>query len=299
MGDPEFDPHRAHLHAVAYRILGSPTDTDDAVQEAWLRHHRVSGTDEVIANRRGWLTTVVARISLDMLRARGSRREQIVADPADAEPGQREEPHAGPGPEEEALVADALGPALLLVLDSLAPAERTAFVLHDVFSVPFEEIAPVVGRSVVATRQLASRGRRRVRGASARSPEGPASAESSGRRREIVAAFLAASRNGDFDGLLALLDPAAELRSDDALVAMGGPAHQSGADAVARAFAGRARGARLALLDRMPGAIWMFHGELKAAFSFEIDGDRIRSIQMIGDPATLERLDVDFDLDHA
>src|SRR5205807_1468412 len=204
-----FEAHRAHVRAMAYRMLGSMPEAEDAVQEAWLRLSR-SDTGE-IENLGGWLRTVVARVCLDMLRSRRSRRE---------EPLETHQPESAADdahridPEEETLLAESVGLALLVVLDTLAPAERLAFVLHDMFAVPFDEIAPIVGRSPAAARQLASRARRRVQGATA----GGADVE---RRRAVVDAFLAASRGGDFAALLALLDPDIELRADAAAVAMG------------------------------------------------------------------------------
>ena len=194
-----FATDRPHLEAVAYRMLGSRVEADDAVQEAWMRLAR-NGADGV-QNLRGWLTTVVARVCLDMLRSRTSRREELVAD-------EIERAAADPGPESEVVLADSVGAALLVVLDTLAPAERLAFVLHDLFAVPFDEIAEIVGRTPTATRQLASRARRRVQGVG---DEGAAGDDQS-RRREVVAAFLAASRGGDFAALVALLDPDAVLR---------------------------------------------------------------------------------------
>src|SRR5687767_9653308 len=214
-----FEEHRTHLRAVAYRMLGSSTEVDDAVQEAWLRLSRADATG--IDNLGGWLTTVVARVCLDMLRSRASRREEPFT-PDAPEPvaaGTR-----GSSPEEEALLADSVGLALLVVLDRLAPAERLAFVLHDMFAMPFEEIAPIVGRSVEATRQLASRARRRVRGPSTPLGAGPSTplATRGGdaprpeliRQREVVDAFMAALRGGDFEGLLAVLDPDLLVRAD-------------------------------------------------------------------------------------
>ena len=217
-----FETHRTHLRAVAYRMLGSVSEADDAVQDSWLR---LSGSDPSdIENLGGWLTTVVARVCLDMLRARTSRREEPLGshllDP-DAS-------HAdGVDPEQEALLADAVGIALLVVLDTLAPAERLAFVLHDMFAVPFDEIAPIVGRSSNAAKQLASRARRRVQQATT-SP-----ATDLTRQRDVVGAFLAASREGNFDGLLAMLDPDVVLRADDAAVRMGASAEVRGAGGVA------------------------------------------------------------------
>src|SRR5437763_6093184 len=226
-----FEAHRAHLKAVAYRMLGSASEADDAVQEAWIRLSR-AGADDV-ANLGGWLTTVVSRVCLDMLRSRSARREEPIDTPV---------PEMGPGqaapvdPEQEALLADSVGSALLVVLETLAPAERLAFVLHDLFAVPFDEIAAIVGRSPAAARQLASRARRRVQGATADPIADRA------RQRAVVDAFLAASRGGDFTALLALLDPDVVLRADEAAVRTGNIAAEvRGAAAVAETFAGRAR----------------------------------------------------------
>src|SRR5256885_15623317 len=233
------------LRAVAYRMLGSGSEADDAVQEAWLRLSR-SGADNV-ENLGGWLTTVVARVSLDMLRSRKSRREEPIG---------TQMPDAGPvelngiDPEREALLADSVGPALLVVLESLAPAERLAFVLHDMFAVPFDEIAPIVGRSPEATRQMASRARRRVQGTDT-VPDADVT-----RRREVVEAFLAASRSGDFAALLALLDPDVVARADEASVRMGSSREVRGAAAVAETFSGRAKAAQPALIDGDPGLVW-------------------------------------------
>src|ERR687894_781724 len=219
-----FEAHRAHLRAVAYRMLGSLTEADDAVQETWIRLSR-SGADEV-ENLGGWLTTIVARVCLNMLRSRNVRREQAFAvhipDPVISPDGELQ-------PEEEALLADSVGLALLVVLDTLSPAERLAFVLHDMFELPFEEIAPMVGRSPVAARQLASRARRRVKGAEIRTPDADLA-----RQREVVDAFFSAARGGDFDALVAVLDPDVVLRAE---VGDRGPAAAvavRGAAAVAR-----------------------------------------------------------------
>src|SRR5438270_11354347 len=223
-----FEADRTRLQAVAYRLLGSASEADDAVQEAWLRLSR-SDTSEV-ENLKGWLTTVVARVCLDMLRSRKARPE----DPVGPQSPERAVGREGPiGPEQEALLADSVGLALLVVLDRLNPAERLAFVMHDMFAVPFEEIAPIVGRSPAAARQLASRARRRVRGAQTK-PD-------LARQRAVVDAFLAAARGGDFEGLLELLDPDVVCRADAAAAAMGADAEVRGADAVTKTFAGRAR----------------------------------------------------------
>ncbi len=214
-----FEAHRSHLRAVAYRMLGSPSEADDAVQDAWLRLARAdtSGVD----NLGGWLTTVVARVCLDMLRARTSRREEPLEEPLDAhlpDPVVRHADGVGVDPEQEALLAEGVGLALLVVLETLAPAERVAFVLHDLFAVPFDQIAPVVGRSSAAAKMLASRARRRVQGAA------PVPDTDLSRQRAVVDAFLAASRGGDFGALLALLDPDVVLRADRAAVDVGAPA---------------------------------------------------------------------------
>jgi RNA polymerase sigma factor (sigma-70 family) len=271
-----FEAHRAHLRAVAYRMLGSATDADDAVQEAWLRLNR--SDTSAVENLGGWLTTVVARVSLDMLRSRTSRKEE----PMEAAPPAA---HAV-DPEHEALLADAVGPALLVVLETLAPAERLAFVLHDMFAVPFDEIAPIVGRSPEAARQLASRARRRVQGA-------PASADVDvTRQRQVVDAFLAAARGGDFAALLAVLDPDVVLRSDAAAVRSGAEVELRGATAVAGTFAGRAKAARPALIDGAVGLAWAQGGVPKVVFALTFAGGRIVAIDLVADPELLGRLEV-------
>ena len=269
-----FEAHRARLTAVASRLLGSRAEAEDAVQEAWLRVSR-AGSDEV-ADLGGWLTTVVARVALNQLRARASRRE----DPLDDAPPARL--HAVADPAEEAVLADSVGLALLVVLDQLAPAERLAFVLHDLFDVPFDEIAPIVDRSPAAARQLASRARRRVRGA-----ELPDATE---RRREVVAAFLDASRNGDFSALLELLHPEAVLRSDAVATRMGSEAEVRGATAVARFLSGRARAARLVLVDGVPGAVWSLKGTPQVVFAFTVEDGVVTAIDLLAAPETLAGL---------
>jgi RNA polymerase sigma-70 factor (ECF subfamily) len=269
-----FEADRAHLRAVAYRMLGSASEADDAVQEAWLRLAR-SDTSEV-GNLTGWLTTVVARVSLTMLQSRARREEPVESLP---------EPATEEGPEDETVLADSVGLALLVVLDTLAPAERLAFVLHDLFAVPFDEIAPIVGRTPAAARQLASRARRRVQGAETHRDD-------VSRRREVVRAFLAASRGGDFAGLVALLDPSATLRSDDMAVRMGGNREVVGAAAVARDFSGRASEARPALLDGLPGAVWAPRGKVRVAVRFTFDGDTVTGLELLADPDLLARLDI-------
>ncbi|MGR6964047.1 sigma-70 family RNA polymerase sigma factor [Geodermatophilus sp. URMC 61] len=271
-----FEEHRDRLTAVAHRLLGSRAEAEDAVQEAWLRVSRAGSAD--VENLGGWLTTVVARVALNQLRARASRRE----DPLDDAPPSRL--HAVADPAEEAVLADSVGLALLVVLDQLAPAERLAFVLHDLFDVPFDEIAPIVDRSPAAARQLASRARRRVRGA-----EPP---DATQRRREVVAAFLDASRNGDFSALLQLLHPEAVLRSDAVATRMGADAEVSGATAVARFFSGRARAARLVLVDGTPGAVWSLRGTPQVVFAFTVEDGVVTAIDLLADPATLADLDL-------
>ena len=276
-----FEEHRATLRAVAYRMLGSAGEAEDAVQEAWLRLSR-AGVDG-IDNLGGWLTTVVARVCLDMLRSRRSRREEPMADGL-PEPAMPVTEHADP--ERAALLADAVGPALLIVLDALAPAERLAFVLHDMFAVPFDEIAEVLGRSPAAARQLASRARRRVRGAE------PVPEVDRARHHAIVTAFLAASRRGDFAALVDLLDPEVEARADAATVAAGAEKWVRGADAVARTFAGRARAARFALVDGVPGLVWMQGGQARVVFAFTVEADRVVAIDLLSDPDELRHLDL-------
>lgn len=289
----QFERHRARLQAVAQRMLGSAAEAEDAVQEAWLRLAR-SDSDS-IDNLGGWLTTVVARICLNHLQARRARPEDPWDDAPPVPPSSAVAavpPARAADPEEEAVLADSVGLALLVVLDTLTPPERLAFVLHDLFGMPFEEIAPIVGKSSAAARQLASRARRRVRGAGGVDPEAEAGAA---RRDEVVRAFLAASREGDFAGLLALLAPDAVVRTDAVTAAMSAeaPTDVNGADAVARFFSGRARAVRMALLDGAPGAVWMHRGEVRVAFRFALDGDRVAVIDLIGDRAVLDGLDVD------
>ena len=279
-----FEEHRVHMRAVAFRLLGTTTEADDAVQEAWLRVSRAGAGG--VENLRGWLTTVVSRVCLNMLEARRSRRE----DPLDPHaPGPSGRSASGPDPEQEALLADAVGPALLVVLETLDPAERLAFVLHDVFGVPFDEIATIVGRSPVAARQLASRARRRVQGSEA-VPDADRA-----RQRAIVDAFLAAARNGDFGALLALLDADVVMRADRTAVAR--PRAQlegevRGATAVARAFTGRAQGAQTAVVDGAVGAVWASGGTPRVAFEFTIVSGKIVAIDLLADPALLQELDV-------
>jgi RNA polymerase sigma factor (sigma-70 family) len=279
-----FEAHRAHLRAVAYRMLGSTSEADDAVQEAWLRLSR-SDVGRV-QNLGGWLTTVVGRICLDMLRARTARREA----PLDEHASDLLESRAdGPDPEQEALMADSVGLALLVVLDTLSPAERLAFVLHDMFSVPFDEIAPILERTPDATKMLASRARQRLNAADTMpNNEDPA------RHRAIVRAFLAAARTGDFGALLALLHPDVALRADRTAIAKGAPPELRGAVDVARQVTGRAQAARPALIDGAAGGVWAPGGKPVVVFDFAIAGGKIVAIELIGDPDRLRRLDVTF-----
>ena len=272
----QFEANRAHLRAVAYRMLGSRSEAEDAVQEAWLRLGRTDTDD--IKNLGGWLTTVVARICLDMLRTRKSRREEQLG-PHIPEP-------AADNENGESAVADSVGAALLIVLDTLAPAERLAFVLHDMFAVPFEEIAPIVGRAPAAARQLASRARRRVQGVSAR-PEADLS-----RQRTIVDAFLAASRNGDFEALLAVLDPEVVFKSDATAIKMGGAPELRGAEAVANTFKGRAQAAKPAVVDGAMAVAVVFGGRLRIVLELHIVDDRIVSIQAVGDQDRLQGFEI-------
>jgi RNA polymerase sigma factor (sigma-70 family) len=277
-----FEQARAHLRAVAFRMLGSHSEADDAVQEAWLRLSRSGGAG--VENLRGWLTTVVARVCLDMLRSRKSRREEELGTDEPEADSHVEEPI---DPEQQALLADAVGPALLVVLETLAPPERVAFVLHDMFDLSFDEIAPIVGRSATAARQLASRARRRVQGA-------PADREAArGRDREVVNAFLAASRGGDFAALLSLLDPEVVLRADAAALQSGAVGDLRGADAVARNFVGRARAARAALVDGAPAAVWAPGGQPRVVFAFTITDGKIVAIDLLADPERLRGFEVE------
>jgi RNA polymerase sigma factor (sigma-70 family) len=265
-----FEADRVHLRQVAQRILGSAHEADDAVQEAWVRLSRADTSE--VDNLTGWLTTVVSRVCLDMLRSRQARREDpaelpvVVAETAD--------------PEQEAVMADTLG-----------PRERLAFVLHDMFAVPFPEIAEIIGASPAVARQLASRARRRVQGSDLDEENGPVA-----RKRQIVDAFLAAARGGDFTALLELLDPSVVLRADDAAVTMGVSALVSGPSDVAGVFNGRAKALRTAFIDGLPGLVWAVRGEPKVAFAFTIDdeGGRVTGIEQLADPATLTALEIEF-----
>jgi RNA polymerase sigma-70 factor (ECF subfamily) len=282
-----FDASRGQLKAVAYRMLGSGAEADDAVQEAFLRLMRTDANG--IDNVAGWLTTVVARVCLDRLRERKSRRE-VPVDRA------VEELPADDDPEREKQVADSIGVAMLVVLETLTPAERVAFVLHDIFNVSFDEIAPVVGRSPAAARQLASRGRRRVQGAPAE-PEADRT-----RQREVVGAFLAASQGGDFAALLAILDPAVVLRADAAAVAANAgradmpplASEIRGRDAVANIFRNRAKAARVATVDGDPGLVFAPGGQARVVVDFVLEGGRIAEISLIANPERIAAIDLEF-----
>ena len=265
-----FEASRDRLLAIATRMLGSRAEADDAVQEAWLRASRtgIQGVDNV----EGWLTTITSRICLDMLRSR-------------TRSAARAEPHAVgtvPSPEEDAVLADAIGPALLVVLDALTPAERLAFVLHDLFAMPFDEVAGILGRSPAAVRQLASRARRRVQGTD---PDADPD-----REREVVDAFLAASREGDFAALVDLLDPDVMFRCDDAAVAKGGDPLLVGAGAVAEVFRGRAQAAQSVFLDGVLGVVVAPAGKVFLVVKVAIEDGRIVELDAVGDPERLAAL---------
>ncbi|TKA13012.1 sigma-70 family RNA polymerase sigma factor [Actinacidiphila oryziradicis] len=279
-----FEAHRTHLRAVAYRMLGSLSEADDAVQEGWLRLSRSDAGE--VENLGGWLTTVVGRVCLDMLRSRTSRGEESlevhVPDPLVSS-------SEGIDPEHEALLADSVGLALLVVLETLAPAERLAFVLHDMFSVPFDEIAPMVGRTPTAARQLASRARRRVQ-RTASAPDADLT-----RQREVVDAFLAASRGGDFDALLAVLDPDVVLRADTGAGLVGVSQVLRGSRAVAGqalAFQRFSGFARPALVNGAAGVVTALDGQPLAVMGFSIMRGRIVEIDILADPERLRRLDL-------
>ncbi len=290
MTDPSlstrFEENRARLRAVAYRMLGSTSEAEDAVQETWLRVTRADSS--AVDNLGGWLTTVSSHVCLDMLRARKTRENAVpaLADAASA---------VAPDPEGEYLLADAVGSAMMVVLDTLKPAERVAFVLHDLFGLSFEEIAQILSRSLEATRQLASRARKRVQSAEERAEELPS-------QREVAQAFMAASRDGNLEALLAVLDPDVVLRVDPVAVkaaaarqAQGAPllaAEMRGSADVARAFLGRAQAAELALIDGTPGAAWAPGGQARALFSLKVEHGRITEMQLLYDPKKIARLDV-------
>ncbi|MFS8146270.1 sigma-70 family RNA polymerase sigma factor [Rhizobium sp. BR 249] len=274
----EFEANRAHLKAVAYRMLGSRSEAEDAVQEAWLRLSRTDAAG--VGNLGGWLTTVVARICLDMLRSRKTRREEPLELPTHdgiADPAK--------DPEREAAFADSVGLALLVVLQTLAPAERVAFVLHDMFDLPFDEIAPIIGRSSAAARQLASRARRRVQGTD-ETPD-----VDFDRKRTIAEAFLTASRNGDLEALVAVLAPDVVFRPDATAAGFGNIGEIRGAPGVAELFKGRARAAEAALVDGEVGYIVRIEGELRVVVALTIADGKILAIDAFADPDHLARVD--------
>jgi RNA polymerase sigma-70 factor (ECF subfamily) len=274
----KFEANRARLRAVAYRMLGSTAEVDDAVQETWLR---LSRTDPAtVENLGGWLTTVIARVCLDMLRSRKSRREEPIGPHVP-------EPVASDEHERDADMADSVGAALLVVLETLAPAERLAFVLHDMFAVPFEEIAPIVGRTPAAARQLASRARRRVQGTP------PAPDADTGRQKRIVDAFLEAARSGDFEGLLAVLDPDVVFRADEAAQRLGSLAEIRGAAAVAETFKGRAQAAKPALVDGELAVAVILGGQLRIVLRLTISGERIAELEAVADAGQIAGFDVE------
>lgn len=272
----QFEGQRRHLRAVAFRILGSVSEADDAVQDTWLRLQRTDTSD--VENLAGWLTTVVARVSLNVLRSRDAKRETALGDVAIATPAD------ATAPEDEAVLADSVGVAMLVVLETLSPGERVAFVLHDMFGVPFDELAGIVGTSSAAARQLASRARRRVRGST------PSGRADDARRREIVDAFLAASRRGDFAALLAVLDPDVVLRADEHAVRLGSTGKVVGAEAVVAAYTTRARGVRPAIVDGLVTFVAAPGGRLRAVFDLTVVDGRVTAIEVITDPGDIAAL---------
>jgi RNA polymerase sigma-70 factor (ECF subfamily) len=276
-----FESYRAHLQGVAYRMLGSTAEAEDAVQEAWLRVSRAGG--DGVDDLGGWMTTIVGRVCLDRLRARHARREETL-DGHEPEPGTHR-PHERSA-EEEVELADSVGLALLVVLETLQPAERVAFVLHDMFDLSFDEIAPIVGRSSVATRQLASRARRRVQGASTSDVDRR-------RKREVAEAFIAAARAGDFEALVAVLDPDVVLRVDAEAIRLGGPAGLQGAASVAELFRGRAKACVPGLIDGEVGILLPVEGRMLLVLELTFGGGRITAIDAVADRDTLASLELE------
>ncbi|MDA1359660.1 sigma-70 family RNA polymerase sigma factor [Glycomyces luteolus] len=278
-----FEEHRDHLRAVAFRMLGSSGEADDAVQEAWMRFARNDTAD--VENLRGWLTTVVSRICLNLLRSRRTRREDAL----DADLPLAAAPSSGGDPESDAVMADSVGMALQVVIDALGPAERVAFVLHDLFGVPFDRIAPVLDRTTEATRQLASRARRRVR-------EGRERAEADRDARQqktVVDAFLAAAREGRFEDLLAVLDPGIIVVADEDAVATGFAGREVvGAAAVAAIFNGQAKDAITVLVDGLAGAMWAPGGQARSVLAFTVVHGKIAAIDIMNDPKTIATLEL-------
>lgn len=278
----QFEANRVHLRAVAFRMLGSRAEAEDAIQEAWLRLNRTDVGD--VENLGGWLRTVVARICLDMLRSRKLRREDPMGD---GEPDLASEAEtASYDPEHQIAMADSVGLAMLVVLETLGPAERVAFVLHDMFDLPFDDIAPIVGRTTDATRKLASRARQRVQGTPV-SPEADRA-----RQRRVVEAFLAASRDGNFEALLSILDPDVVFRADEAAMRLGSEAELRGPEAVARHFKGRARGARPARVGGALGVLVEAGGQMLLVLHVTLKGDRIVGIEAVADRESLAGLEV-------
>jgi RNA polymerase sigma factor (sigma-70 family) len=278
----QFEGHRGRLKAVASRVLGSSTEADDAVQETWIRFNR-SDTSSV-DNLGAWLTTVVSRVCLNILQSR--RAKPLAAAEAELDLAEPEAAlGASPGPEQEVVLADSVGLALLVVLDDLTPPERVALVLHDMFGVPFEEIGPIIARNAAAARQLASRARRQVQG------QGLSRTADRVRQARVVEAFLAASRRGDFEALLNVLHPDVVMRADGAATRLGAPAEVRGRERVA-GFARRARGARAALVDGRPGAVGMQGGRLRVVFVVTVEGDSIVAIDVVAEPDYIKRADV-------
>jgi RNA polymerase sigma-70 factor (ECF subfamily) len=286
----KFEANRGHLRAVAYRMLGSRSEAEDAVQEAWLRLSRAA--PDTVENLTGWLTTVVGRVCLDLLRTRKMRHEEAIGREAEAVANDD-------NAERDMALADSIGVAMLTVLDTLPPPERVAFVLHDMFNLPFEDIASIVGRSVVAARQLASRARRRVQG------QPPVPEADRLRQREIVNAFLTASRGGDFSELLAVLDPNVVLRADAAALALSAARAAQGApelreremrgrEPIAKLFQGRAKGARLASVDGSPGLVVPIGGALVAVFEFITENGAITEIALTSDAQTIGAMALEY-----
>ena len=279
----QFEANRGHLRAVAYRMLGTVNEADDAVQETWLRLSRSDTRD--VENLAGWLTTVVARVCLDLLRSRKSRREESL----DAGVEDLATTEAAQDPEHEALLADSVGLALLVVLDTLTPAERLAFVLHDTFAVSFDEIGRIVGRTPAAARQLASRARRRIQGVTS------VSSEDLRRQRDIVDAFLTALRAGDFEGLVAVLDPDVMVHIDPGAGRPGAPTEIRGARKWAQGAVTYSRGARfveLALVNGSVGLVFAPRGRLLRALTFRIEGGKIAEVEIIAKPERLNQLEL-------
>jgi RNA polymerase sigma-70 factor (ECF subfamily) len=273
----QFEAERPRVRGLAARMLGNDAAADDAVQEAWIRLVRTDQRGDEIDNLPGWLTTVVSRICLDVLRSRTAHREDAFADVADVV-------DTAPTPEEQVELVDAVGQAMTVVLDTLAPAERLAYVLKDVFAVPFDQIAPIIGRSEVATRQLASRARRRLQEPEPR--EDLAAADAA-----VVDAFMAASRDNEFAALLELLDPDAEVLTDQAAAAMGSQAtYLTGSRNIAEFFAGRAKAALPATLDGGAASCWQHLGEVKVVFAFTVVDGKVRQIELLADPSVLTRV---------